>query len=83
LRDLHLLSPLGYENVVSGMLYILYMWVCPWLVPEFMDGFYPYLLFKRVSITGQCPVNMNIQAPKLEALQMGIKTENGSNNFDW
>jgi hypothetical protein len=29
------------------------------------------------SIIGQCLVNMNILAPKIEALQMGTKQQNG------
>jgi hypothetical protein len=42
-------------------------------MPEELDGFYSYSLFKNSCIVGQCPVNMNILAPKIWALQMGPK----------
>jgi hypothetical protein len=32
-----------------------------------------YSAFRRASITGRLPVNRNIPAPRIEALQMGAK----------
>jgi hypothetical protein len=57
------------------------------LAPEQLDGFYSYSVFSSSSI-GRCPMNVTIPAPKLGALQMGFKTQNGdflenySNDFD-
>jgi hypothetical protein len=38
--------------------------MCCTLMPDGLDRFYSYLLFKSSPIIGQCPVNMNILAPK-------------------
>lgn len=62
--------------------------MCALLVPEQIDKFYSYSVFKSLSFIGQCPVNMNILAPGIRVLHMGPKIqncdflENGSNNFD-
>jgi hypothetical protein len=50
-----------------------YICMRPSLMPEQLDGFYSCSLFKNLCIVGQCLVNMNILAPKIEALQMGPK----------
>jgi hypothetical protein len=51
--------------------------MCPSLAPEQWDGYYLYFIFNTLSITGQCPMNMNFLAPKVRALQMNSKTKNG------
>jgi hypothetical protein len=38
--------------------------MCNLLVPEWFNGFYAYLVFKSLSVIGQCLVNMNIPAKK-------------------
>jgi hypothetical protein len=43
--------------------------VCPQLAPAQSDELYLYLLFKSLSIIGQCPVNMDILEP-IGALQI-------------
>jgi hypothetical protein len=52
-------------------------WTCTSLIPEQLDGFYKYSVFTSLSGIGRCPVNINISAPKIGALQMGLKTQNG------
>jgi hypothetical protein len=45
----------------------------------------PNSAFKGLSTIGQCPVNINIPAPKIGDLQMGAKTQNADfleNNSD-
>jgi hypothetical protein len=48
-----------------------------------------YLVFKSSPAIGQCPMNMNILAPRLGALQKGLRNqdedhfENGTNGFDY
>jgi hypothetical protein len=46
------------------------------LAPERLDGFYSYLIFKSLTSIGRCPMDMNIPAQKIRALQMGPKTQN-------
>jgi hypothetical protein len=55
------------------------------LAPERLDGFYLYLVRKRVtSITDQCPVNMNILAPKVGAPNIKLQfSKKLINNFDY
>jgi hypothetical protein len=55
-----------------------YIFMHPSLVPEQLDGFHSCSLLKNLCIVGQCLVNMNILAPKIGALQMGPKIQNGS-----
>jgi hypothetical protein len=61
-------------------MYVCNLWMCAPLAPK--------LLFKSCSIIGRCPVNLNIRARKIGALQMGPKTQNGdflendSDDFD-
>jgi hypothetical protein len=68
LMDLHIFRLIGYENVVLACHLYVCMDVCP-LVPEQLDGFYSYSVVKSLSIIGQCPVNMNIPAPKIGTLE--------------
>jgi hypothetical protein len=42
--------------------------MCPSLVPEWLDEFYSYLVFRGLSFMGQCLVNMNILVPKTRGL---------------
>jgi hypothetical protein len=37
----------------------MYVLMCALLALEWMDGFYSYLVFKSLSITGQCLLNKN------------------------
>jgi hypothetical protein len=61
----------------------IYVWVYTLLQPEQLDRFCLYFVFRSLSITDQ-----KILVPKIEALQIGPKTENGdftensSNNSD-
>jgi hypothetical protein len=57
------------------MLVSVHLYICPQLAPEQLDKLYSYLLFKTLSIIGQCPVNMDILAPK-GALHM-LSHQNG------
>jgi hypothetical protein len=45
-----------------------------------LDRFYSYLVLTSLSILDRCPVNLNTQAPKLGAFQMGPKTQRGARN---
>lgn len=45
-------------------IYVVCMDVCS-LVPEWLDRFYSYSELKSLFIIGQCPMNMNIPAPKI------------------
>jgi hypothetical protein len=47
------------------------------LTLEQLVGFYSYWLFKSLSIIRWCLVNMNILAPKIGALQLDPKNQNG------
>jgi hypothetical protein len=47
------------------------------LVPEQLDGFYWYLIFKNFAILCQRLVNLNIPARKIGALSVNHKIENG------
>jgi hypothetical protein len=64
------------------------VYVCASLAPEWLKVFFSYSVFKSLSLTGQCLVNMDIPAPKTEALQMSPKTQisdfhkRGRNSFD-
>jgi hypothetical protein len=49
-------------------------------MPEWLDGFYLYLVFTCSFITGQFPVNAHILALKMGTLQIGSKTQNGDFN---
>jgi hypothetical protein len=51
--------------------------MCPSLAPERLNGSYSNWTFKNLSIIGQCLVNMNILAAKLDGLQMDLKNEIG------
>jgi hypothetical protein len=44
--------------------------MCALLAPEWLDKVLKYL-----SIIDRCPVNMDILAPKIEALQMGPENQ--------
>jgi hypothetical protein len=44
-------------------------------MPERLDKFYSYLVFKSLFVIERCPVSMNIPGTKLGALQMGFKTQ--------
>jgi hypothetical protein len=62
--------------------------MCALLVSEWFDRFYSYSVYKILSVLGRCPVIMNIPSPKIGALQMDPKNQNGyflgnvSNNLD-
>jgi hypothetical protein len=48
------------------------------LTPEQLNGFYLYSVFKILSIIDPCPVNLNILAPKIGALQIrALRKQNG------
>jgi hypothetical protein len=47
-------------------------------MPEQLDRFYSYLVFKSLSIQGWFMVNLNIPAPKTVTIQRGPKTQNGN-----
>jgi hypothetical protein len=63
------------------------VWMCPSHAPEWLDGFYTYLVFKSLPIIGWCTLNINILVPKMRAFHMGPNKQNGdilkncSNNF--
>jgi hypothetical protein len=64
------------------------VWVYTSSAHEWLEGVYLYLVFKSLPFLGQCPVNLNIPAPKSGTLQIGPKMqngdflENGSNDFE-
>jgi hypothetical protein len=49
--------------------------MCASLAPEMVCRFYSYSVFKRVSILGWFPVNLNVPTPKVRALQIAPKTK--------
>jgi hypothetical protein len=51
--------------------YCLSAWMRASLEPEQLDRFHRYSAFMNLSVG--CPMNMNILAPKIRALQMGPK----------
>jgi hypothetical protein len=64
--------------MVLGMLSVcLYLRKGASLVPERLDGFCSDFIFKSSSIIGRCPMNLNIPAPKIKALQAHPRTQNG------
>jgi hypothetical protein len=87
LMGLHILNPSEKELEFHLPVYT-HIWICVLLVPEQIYKFYSYSVFKSLSFIGQCPVNVNILAPEIRALQMGPKIqnchflENGSSDFD-
>jgi hypothetical protein len=58
------------------------------LVTDWLDEFHSYSVFKCISVIGRCVVKMHILAPKISALKMSSKKqngdflENGSNDFN-
>jgi hypothetical protein len=48
----------------------LYVYTSSSLAPEQLDGLYVYSVFRSLSVTGRCSLNMSILAPKMRALQM-------------
>jgi hypothetical protein len=44
--------------------------MCALLVPELLDRFFHVWYLKSLSIIGECPLNVNILAPKVGAPQM-------------
>jgi hypothetical protein len=50
--------------------------MCPSLLDEQFDRFYQYSAFKSLSIMGQCPVDANIPAPEIGAIQMNTRKQN-------
>jgi hypothetical protein len=48
----------------------------PLLQPEWLDGFYSYSVFMRLSTRGWCPENKNVPAPKMGALPMDFQIKN-------
>jgi hypothetical protein len=51
--------------------------MCTSLTPELVDGLYSYSVFKRVSATWWCSMNIIIIAPKQEPFKWAPKTQNG------
>jgi hypothetical protein len=57
------------------------------LAAEQLDGFYSNSMCNNLSITGPCPVNMKISAPKIGTFYRGPERKNfdvlekGSNDF--
>jgi hypothetical protein len=75
MMNVHVFISPGYEEGVFGVLSIhLSVYMC-FSSPEELGRFYSYLVFKNFSSIGCCLVNMNILGPKIEALQMGPKTQ--------
>jgi hypothetical protein len=52
--------------------------ICPWLAPERFNIFCSYWVFKSLSIIGRGPMSMDILSPKIRALEMGSKNQNGN-----
>jgi hypothetical protein len=46
---------------------------CALLMPERVNEFYSYSVFKSVAFIGQCPLNMNNLAQEIRILWMGPK----------
>jgi hypothetical protein len=76
LMDLHILSFHEHEKVISEMLSIC---MDVHLTGTQMDALYLYLVFKILSVIGQCPENMNILAKKSRGPSDALK--NVSNGF--
>jgi hypothetical protein len=59
-------------------------WMCAFLLPERLDGFYSYSVFKTLPVIGRFPINMNIPVTKIGALktQNSYFLYNGYNDFD-
>jgi hypothetical protein len=74
--------------MVYGIPFICIIGMCALLVSEQFSGF-SYSVCKVLFILHQCPVNLNMPAPKTGALQISPKTQNGSflenfcNSFDY
>jgi hypothetical protein len=88
LMGLHIFNFSEKKNFLECHLSVYtHIWICALLMPEQIDKFYSYSIFKSLSFIGQCPVNMSILAPEIRVLQMGPKLqifyflENGS-DFD-
>jgi hypothetical protein len=77
LMDLHVLSTPEYGKWLLEFHLSLYVCMYFSLAPGRSDGFYSYSVYKSSSRIHQCPMNVNIPAPKLWALQMGSETQNG------
>jgi hypothetical protein len=78
-KDLHVFSHPDYEQVVLGMpsVYVCRdRLMCTSLTPKRLGEFYPYSVFKGLSIVGRFRVNLNIPPPKISGIQTGAKTQN-------
>jgi hypothetical protein len=96
LMDLHVLRLSEYGEMVFGNAVSLPLSAClclhvgmyASLVPAQLDGCYLHSVLKSLSVTDQCPTNINILAPRIRPVQMSPRTqsgnipENGSNDFD-
>jgi hypothetical protein len=51
--------------------------ICSSLLPEELGRYYSYLVLKSSSTIGQCLVNMENPSPKIGALYMSTKNQNG------
>lgn len=80
--DLYVFGPPGYGKVVSIMLYTYvcmyvckYVFMCASLVPEWLDRFCSYSIFKSLSVLGRCSANLNFPATEKAVLHMGAKIQ--------
>jgi hypothetical protein len=73
LMDLHFFCPTEYEIVVFGC--YLHVCMCIFLVPEQLNRFYLYLVFKSLFVIHQWPVYMDILVPEVGALCISLKNK--------
>jgi hypothetical protein len=76
-KNLHWDCTPAYEKVVLEfcLSVLMSVYMCTSLVPEWLDEFCLYLMFNSLSITGQCPVKMNILTPKIVTLHRTPKIQ--------
>jgi hypothetical protein len=54
----------------------LYIYMYALLAPKRLDRFDSNSVFKSVFVMGLCPISINISAPKMRILQMGLQNTN-------
>jgi hypothetical protein len=72
LMHLHILSSPEHKKVIFEMLSV---YTDVHLTSTQMDELYLYLVFKILSVVGQCPVHMNILAPKNRGPSYALKKQ--------